>query len=410
MRILVQLLDPINAAAQAVGEESSWVSTRYQTASTVLVALLLLALARVIGRRFLAYWALGWVSMVVGLFALDLNFRLENSSNVLLSAYWVAGDLFGFLLYAGCRDYAQNRPLRFRDGWLLAPPIIVGVIMPIYFTHINDLFPAHALLFGGFALLAFAQTLHARTREGQTLIGIRFLQCALISLVLLFWHYSVVMGMMRLRPTPSYLQYSALYDTVVEMAVALAQVVLATDSVRLDLEAANRKLATATEQLALAARTDALTGLLNRRAFDSIVADPTAMPLPGSVAVIDLNDLKPLNDEHGHAAGDAALRTVARALQLRTRLGDPVFRLGGDEFLVVLAGVTSAELTTRLQDLDRALRNSRLPGVHHPVDLSVAWGVAEYRGPDLANAVDRADTAMYACKQARKRGENTRAG
>jgi GGDEF domain-containing protein len=76
-------------------------------------------------------------------------------------------------------------------------------------------------------------------------------------------------------------------------------------------------------------------------------------------------------------------------------------RIGGDEFLVLLAG----------EELERALHNTRLPGLSVPVDLSVAWGVAEYRDrADLAAAVDRADAAMYASKQARKGARRTRAG
>lgn len=401
------LLDVAVAGPPTDGNQASWVATGLQTASTIMVAALLWLLRRVIVRRFLALWTLGWLALALGLIALNISFHFPQYSRLCHSIYWVAGDLFGFLLFAGCRDYAQGTPLRWPDAWLFVPPIVIGVILPGYFRDFTDLFPAHALFFGGYSLLAFATTLHARTREGQTLIGLRLLQISLFGLVVLFWHYAVVLGWRLFAhgdsSSPEYMKYSSLYDAFMEMALAFAQVVLATDSVRRELTETNRQLAAATEQLAHAARTDALTGLLNRRAFDAMLTDPNATPAPGSIAAIDVNDLKPLNDRLGHAAGDGALRTVARILQARTRLGDPVFRLGGDEFLVLLSGVSTAELTRRLHDADQALLHSRLPGLPTPVDISIAWGVSEYRDRvDLPAAVDRADAAMYAAKQAHK--------
>jgi diguanylate cyclase (GGDEF)-like protein len=121
------------------------------------------------------------------------------------------------------------------------------------------------------------------------------------------------------------------------------------------------------------------------------------------VAALDLNDLKKLNGAHGHAAGDAAIQHVARALRSVFRITDPVFRLGGDEFLAVMEGGRSDELARRLATLDGALRGVRLPGVPGAVDLVVAWGLADFdAAADLEAAVERADQAMYAQKARRK--------
>src|SRR5262249_39811794 len=154
---------------------------------------------------------------------------------------------------------------------------------------------------------------------------------------------------------------SALYDALFETLLGFGMVVLGTDSVRRTLEAANRelaetnrRLAEASDQLAVAARTDPLTGLLNRRAYEAMRADRAAGPFAGCVAVIDLNHLKLLNDEYGHPAGDAAIQFVARALRGHFRITDPVFRMGGDEFLVVMEGGRSAELSGRLEAVDAA--------------------------------------------------------
>lgn len=399
---------PAGTDGELAAEAVSRVSTGLQTACMIMVAVLLWMLNRVIGKRFLGYWSAAWVALVVGLLALNVSFHFPDWSRLLLSMYMMAGYVFGMFLYVGCRSYAGGPPLLWRDAWLLAPALLIGLVLPGQVPQINALFPPHALIFGGYALLAFAATLRTQATEAQTLIGLRLLQLGLVGLVALFWHYGAVMGWMSIRrqlssSDPDYLQYSSLYDAFVELTVAFAQVVLATDSVRRELADANRQLASATEQLALAARTDALTGLLNRRAFEATLLDPAAAPAPGSIAALDLNDLKPLNDTRGHAAGDAALRAVAKALQARTRLADPVFRMGGDEFLVLLPGVCTDELTRRLEDLEQALHNTRLPGLSMPVSLSVAWGVAEYaQRDDLPAAVERADVAMYTRKMQQK--------
>src|SRR5262249_9921015 len=214
-------------------------------------------------------------------------------------------------------------------------------------------------------------------------------------------------------PDLHYLHYSALYDTAMEGALALGMIVLGTDTVRRalaetnrELAETNRKLADAYEQLAVAARTDPLTGLLNRRAFDAMVASRADGTFAGSVAVVDMNDLKKLNDAHGHAAGDAALQFVARALRGQFRITDPVFRVGGDEFLVILEGGRAADLAGRLDAVGVALRGLRLPGAAEPTDVFIAWGMADFdSAAGLPDAITQADQAMYESKR-RRNGPN----
>ncbi len=403
-------------------KHTSLVVTTFQTIGTLLIALLLRLLTWGIPGRFLHYWARGWVGLAVGLISLNLSVLIvpllppqfePQIRRPALAAYAMFEYAFGFFLWAGCRAYAWGTPLSGRDWWLFVPAAAFGVIAPAFLTDINVLFPFHAAVLGGFCLLALLATTGCRPDARQTVIGLRLTQMAMAGLALLFWHYALVMGWSLTqtpRPNLEYLQFSALYDALIETLLGFGMVVLGTDSVRRELEAKNRelaetncRLAQASEQLAIAARTDPLTGLLNRRALDAMLADRAGVPFAGTLAVVDLNDLKKLNDVHGHSAGDAAIQLVARALRVQFRITDPVFRIGGDEFLVILEGGHTSDLIGRLHSLDVALRGLRLPGVPTPVDVVVSWGMADFASPSqLIEAFAAADVEMYACKARRK--------
>ncbi|HEY1480295.1 MAG TPA: diguanylate cyclase [Gaiellales bacterium] len=151
--------------------------------------------------------------------------------------------------------------------------------------------------------------------------------------------------------------------------------------------------AAGTRRLLSAALTDPLTGIANRRAFDSALADALAragrQDRPLSVALLDLNGLKQLNDHEGHEAGDALLRDSATAWQRELRPSDVLARLGGDEFGIILCdcGPEAAEAVA-----DRLRRSLR-----HPPGCGV--GLARWDGSeDSASLLRRADRALYVDK------------
>ena len=140
-----------------------------------------------------------------------------------------------------------------------------------------------------------------------------------------------------------------------------------------------------------AARHDALTGALNRRAFDEQVGEPAARNT--AVAIIDLNDFKSINDHYGHGVGDEALLAVATSLE-RVE-GIEVYRTGGDEFAAIAFGWTAARL-------ERALpRIVPIPGRAIRASLAVGAAVA-LAGTSLTVAVETADERMYRAKRARQ--------
>jgi diguanylate cyclase (GGDEF)-like protein len=157
------------------------------------------------------------------------------------------------------------------------------------------------------------------------------------------------------------------------------------------------------EQLA---RKDPLTEALNRHAFYSLVhgrETNTGRASSGCVAVVDVNDLKKINDTSGHSAGDRAIRRVASAIRSLVRADDLLFRWGGDEFLIVVFGLPYDEVAQRFDSLNTLLMK-QFSGPINAVQLSVAVGVAPFDDHGLIQgAIEDADRAMYARKQERKR-------
>jgi diguanylate cyclase (GGDEF)-like protein len=152
-----------------------------------------------------------------------------------------------------------------------------------------------------------------------------------------------------------------------------------------------------------AAATDPLTALPNRRVFFEKLAEGLARSeedgAPLSVAIIDANGLKQLNDQYGHAAGDQALIRIGEILAAGVRVGDVVARIGGDEFGVVFPGAPLFAADRIMRRLAEDIANATIPsGQQLP---TIAWGIAPalVEGTSVDALVDAADRAMYRQKQ-----------
>ena len=154
--------------------------------------------------------------------------------------------------------------------------------------------------------------------------------------------------------------------------------------------------------LARLAHHDTLTGLLNRRGFDermaAIVSSARRRGAPLSLLLLDADHFKQVNDRFGHAAGDVVLQTIGATLRKRLREVDLVARIGGEEFVVVLADTGSLGAGHVAATLVDAVRRTPMPGVGH---VTISCGVAELRvhAEELDAALLRADAAMYEAKR-----------
>ena len=169
---------------------------------------------------------------------------------------------------------------------------------------------------------------------------------------------------------------------------------------------AREQLARENTELARRVATDALTGVASRAWWEERMADDAqagdAAPRPMTVVVVDLDDLKAVNDAHGHAAGDALLRACARLLREAAGQGNQVARIGGDEFAVLLHDTGpegAAAWCTTLRSAACEERR-RTPGL--ALTFSLGWG-STGPGIGLYAALAHADEDMYADKRAGKR-------
>jgi diguanylate cyclase (GGDEF)-like protein/PAS domain S-box-containing protein len=151
-------------------------------------------------------------------------------------------------------------------------------------------------------------------------------------------------------------------------------------------------------------RTDSLTGLANRRAFDEAMKTEflrfARFGAPAALLMIDIDRFKRVNDAYGHEAGDRALVAVARTLKEVARATDLAARFGGEEFVVLLAGTTATGATYIAQRIRRAIGQIEFAQPPMPIRLTVSIGVTTFNATDrdASEVVCRADHAMYRAK------------
>ncbi len=367
-----------------------------QCGGVLLITLLSIFMRSWITSNALRYWTASWASLSVSLLSLFLGFQLGSSQAFFYSTYFFGEYIFGLLFIAGCRSQTIGASLTAKQRYFLIPAFVVALVLPHASADFNDLFMIHSAILAVLFLVAFF-TLRKGPRLEEPSPGIRVMSVALLLLAIGFLHYVPVFGarkgLLGITVPLGYLQYTSIVDLLFEILLGFGTVMVLMESVRREVELANKKLE-------LLVQMDPLTEALNRHAFHSLLRSPERgqeVITSGSVAVLDIDNLKPINDTMGHTVGDKAIRAVARAMRSLVRADDMLFRWGGDEFLVLMFKLPQPEASRRIAKLNQILEENAERWIGMPVTVTVSFGVAGFTSlPDLGLAIEQADKAMYA--------------
>ena len=374
-----------------------------QCVGVLLITLLSTFMRSSIKSNALKYWTVSWASLSLALLSLFIGFQLAPAQTIFYSCYFLGEYLFGLLFIAGCRSQVSGAVLTRKHSYFLIPAVAVSLVLPHASRDFNDLFMIHAAILAVLFVVSYF-TLRSAPRPEEPSPGIRVMSTALLLLAIGFLHYVPVFaarkGLWGITVPFTYLQYTSIFDLLFEILLGFGTVMVLMESVRREVEMANRKLLQARDKLELLVQMDPLTEALNRHAFHSLLRRPESAHeavTSGSVAVLDIDNLKPINDTLGHTVGDKAIRSVARATRSLVRADDMLFRWGGDEFLVLMFKLPQPDAARRMEKLNKILEENCERWIGTPVTVTVSFGVAGFTSlTDLGQAIEQADKAMYA--------------
>jgi len=314
----------------------------------------------------------------------------------------VASPLANGLVMLGCTGYW--RALRQFYGlhdprWLLAPAV-VGTLGVIWFAVFQPDTRMRVLILTAsctFLLLAsFELLLSQKTSEGRHSRRVMASLFALVAVFLVF--RAAYLAARGASPSFDVTGEGAWINIASPMVTALLPVVGTTAFLLMCSESVGR-------QWQLAASTDYLTGLPNRRTLVTVGERRfgEATRLPGqtlALAVIDIDHFKSINDTHGHEVGDVALRHVAGHLRAACRGADLAARHGGEEFVVLWDGLDIDAAVTAAERLRALVAHEVLHVDGKTVSMTVSMGVAAVGARDSSfhDVLRRADEALYAAK------------
>ena len=378
-------------------------ATFVQAVGLWMFGFLLVVLARPVGRDWFNEFAKSFVFLAFGVSSLRVAFALGAVyGRPFFFGYFLAEYLFLYFVTLGTRRLAGQAPVR-HSGAMFG----VGATLALALSLLSDFSRAFVFQAGIMAtglFLAFVFSLRKPLSELPGL-GLHLLRVSLLVLAVGFAQYVPVLGAVLLddRMLPEiYATFMPVFDLLFESFLACAMIVVGMESVQLQLVTTNESLEQARLKLDVLARTDPLTELMNRHAFSAVLDAPPVEIASGSVAVIDLDGLKAINDNYGHHAGDQAIRAFAGALRHRLRADDLIFRWGGDEFLAVMFGLSPSEITARLQTIGEV--DVPIEGTSSVIRVRASCGVAPFRSiGELRAATRTADATMYEAKRGRSR-------
>ncbi len=381
-----------------------------QFVASLLLAVLYALLGREVRRRgYFQQWGRAWNALAIALGVLVVRYEalpllgLRVTSSTLLAdavgaVYQLGKLLWCLYLVVGTAQFVNGsrRPQATRTGIMLA--LTYAILSATAADSAAQILVWQSPV--ATIALGYCAWLMLRLPRPRRSLGSRLAGWAFAMNAALWAAYGPASIYRILYPDARNLMLSVLVwgnsflDQIVGIALGYGMVVLLLEDAKREGDAAHAELAGAHHELRRSALYDAVTGSLNRRAFEEGVGLEHARAAFGAVAMMDLDNLKAVNDTQGHHAGDVLLRRVAEAIRGGLRPSDKLYRWGGDEFLLVMPGAAVEDLLRRVE---------RLLAAAGPPPLLVSIGGAPYEGAEgLALAIPTADAAMYEIKKRRK--------
>jgi diguanylate cyclase len=192
---------------------------------------------------------------------------------------------------------------------------------------------------------------------------------------------------------------AAVTSIICKLLAANQQLQSRLERAELKLQAHSRQL----RDVVVVARTDSVTGLMNRRALDEelqhCLDEFREFSRPATLLLLDVDHFKRFNDAHGHLAGDQALTYVADVLRAESRDTDIVGRFGGEEFAVIFSAATAGAIARRAEAMRSAIGSGWVIFEDRELQITASAGLAQIAaGDDVTTWLKRADAALYAAK------------
>jgi len=367
-------------------------ATAAHLAGTVVLALFFVLLERHDPRPYLRDWMAAWIVQGVALAALLVTSRRDWQLG--LALYLFLETAHGALLWLAAIGYSRGSVARRGRLYAMAAIAVWAAAAPL----VLETQTLHTAQFAVLAIASFAAAFVLWPRRDPNAMGVRLTTWLLVLLGVIYLVDAVV-GAWAIGPGGDphpYMEIAPFNVLLLQTLMAFGMVLAVMEEGQRALHSANDQLVAAEHRLKTLAETDPLTGCFNRRVFRELVDELRRGhgSHHGTVVMLDMDGLKTINDREGHAAGDAAIRVLADVIRSMTRNTDLAVRWGGDEFLVVLPGLSEAEGTARRDQITRGVAEG---------GLSASTGVAAYGDAvDIMTAVEAADAAMYAEKATRR--------
>ncbi|MDW7967053.1 MAG: GGDEF domain-containing protein [Thermoanaerobaculum sp.] len=362
-----------------------------------LLAVFFFALSRSLKLVEVRLWAKAWGSNTVALAAIGLaGFVVAEEPVRHLCIMVYLGGKTAFVLWtlAGVAQHlvpGKSTLAQARGGWFV---VLWAVTLSLVTRDLATPLRAQSSVGGrGFLEATMWVWQHPRFPRSRRLAGALLIQGLLFSSSVAVLLPVVWLG----QPPGAVLPLSAFLDSGAELLLGMCMLIAVESSSTNQLQHLHGELMVAFQRLRSLVSHDPLTGLANRRALDE---EPLRQHHQ-NVAVIffDVDNFKEINDRYGHVVGDACLVRAATAIALRFRSEDRGFRWGGDEFLVLAAGMDEASVQARFVQVARDLQQPQdgLPACH------LSMGLSQLKpGAPLEEALAEADAAMYQQRQLRR--------